>query len=248
MQHTVLYRSSQAIGATNASLTAIGFSQDVVTNNKILLQNDMRLMFATVFGVGVGFSRIQTPYLINMGSLHIRPFGILGTAGNNPNTGDFSQNPTLLRATENIDLQTTNTDAGAQIHTGILQLWDGASGVPNGQRLKLLATSIGPATAGAWTRINLTYQDNLPNIMYSIIGMEVFSATGLVARLDIPGQAYKPGVPVVNAIQNRAYWKQYIMPFGELGRFRNQALPALEIFCTGADAVFDVWLDVVALG
>lgn len=246
--HAVLYRSQQAIGATNASLTAIGFSQDVVTNNKILLQHDMALYYATLFGVGVTAGRIQTPLLIQTGSNQIRPFGILGTAGNNPNTAQYDSNPVKLRATENIDVQTTNGDAAAQIHTAILMLGDGNNSIPRGQRLKIRATSVGPAVAGAWTRINLTYDDNLPNRVFAIIAMEVFSATGLIARLDIPGQAFKPGVPVVNALANRSYWEMYDLQMGELGRFSNQALPALEIFCTAADAVFNVWLDIVVVG
>jgi len=247
MQHTVLYRSQQAIGATNASLTAIGFSQDVVTNNKILLQSNMRLALATLFGVGMSNPRIQTPYLLQTASLQLNPFGTAATSGNNPNTVDLLDNPTLLRATENIDVQTTNTDAAAQTHTAVLQLWDGASGSPSGQRLRILATSVGPAVAATWTRINLIYADNLPNKTFAIMGFTVLCATGLVARLDIPGQAYKPGTVPINAIANRAFWKQYVWNWGELGRFTNQALPALEVFCTAADASFTVWLDVVAI-
>lgn len=244
--YAVLYRSQQAIGASNASLSLVPFTQDTPQNNKLFLQQDMKLVFATVFGVGVGFARIQTPYIINMGSLHLRPFGILATAGNNPNTADLSNMPTQFRARETIDVQTTNVDAGAQTHNALLQLWDGRSGQPQGTRLKILGTSVGPATAGVWSRITLTFQDNLPNLNYAIIGMEVFSATGILARLDIPGEAMRPGVPVVNAIQNRGFWKQYYLPFGVLGTFRNSSLPNLEIFCTAADAVFDVWLDVIA--
>ena len=245
--HAVLYRSSQAIGATNASLTAIGFSQDVVTNNKILLQSDMKLVLATMYGVGLNVPRIQTPWLIQTASLQCTPFGTAATGGSNPNTVDFTGAPVLLRKTESIDVQTTNTDAGAQTHNAILQLWDGVGGNPTGQRLKILATSVGPAVAGAWTRINLTYQDNLPNKVFAIVGIEVFCATGLIGRLDIPGQAYKPGVPVKNAVANRLYWHQYDLQMGELGRFSNQALPALEVFATAADALFNVWLDVVVV-
>lgn len=245
--HAVLYRSSQAIGATNASLSAIGFSQDVVTNNKILLQKDMWLGAATLFGTGMDLPRIQTPLLLQTASLQLSPWEIGTTPGDNPNTCFLMDNPTKLRQTENIDVQTTNTDAGAQTHNAILQLWDGVRDRPTGQRLKIFASSVGPATAGAWSRINMTYQDNLPFKDFAIMGMEVRSATGLVARLDIPGQALKPGVPVKVAVDSRMYWEQYKADWGALGRFNNQALPAVEIFCTAADALIRLWLDVIVL-
>ena len=246
--HAVLYRSSQAIGAHFASLTAIGFSQDVVTNNKILLQDPMELLLATGMGTGLASARIQTPLLLQTASNQLRPFTVGTTFGTNPNTANFLDAPVALRGGENIDVQTTNTDAGAQTHTFILQLGDRNYSRPVGQRLKIRATGGTTLTAGAWNRVNLTYDDNLPNKLFAIVGMEVFSATGILGRLDIPGQAYKPGMPVVTSLANRMFDTQYDQVFGELGRFRNTSLPALEIFATAADTAQQVWLDIVVIG
>lgn len=246
--HTVLYRSSQAIGATLASLTAIGFSQDVVTNNKILLQDQMELRMATLMGVGLANARIQTPLLLQTASAQLRPYNVGATFGTNPNTVDFTDQPVAFRGGENIDVQTTNTDAGAQVHTAVLQLGDRNYSKPVGQRLKIRAVGATAVTAGAWSRVNLVYDDNLPNKLFAITGMEVFSATGIVGRLDIPGQAYKPGVPVVTSLANRMNDMQYDPHWGELGRFRNTSLPALELFATAADPTQQVWLDIVVIG
>lgn len=246
--HAVLYRSSQAIGATFASLSAIGFSQDVVTNNKILLQDNMELRLATLMGTGLASARIQTPLLLQTASNQLRPFNVATTWVNNPNTADFLEQPVGLRGGENIDVQTTNTDAGAQVHTALLQLGDRNYSLPVGQRLKIRATGATTVTAGAWTRVPLTYDDNLPNKLFAIVGMEVQSATGIIGRLDIPGQAYKPGVPVVDSLADRMYWAQYKPVWGELGRFRNTSLPALELFATAADTSQQVWLDIVVIG
>ena len=246
--HTVLYRSSQAIGATLASLTAIGFSQDVVTNNKILLQDQMELRMATLMGVGLANARIQTPLLLQTASAQLRPYNVGATFGTNPNTVDFTDQPVAFRGGENIDVQTTNTDAEAQVHTAVLQLGDRNYSKPVGQRLKIRAVGATAVTAGAWSRVNLVYDDNLPNKLFAITGMEVFSATGIVGRLDIPGQAYKPGVPVVTSLANRMNNMQYDPYWGELGRFRNTSLPALELFATAADSTQQVWLDIVVIG
>lgn len=247
MMHAVLYRSQQAIGATFASLTAIGFSQDVITNNKILLQNDLELKLATGMGIGLAAARIQTPLLLQTASNQLRPWTVGATFGSNQNTAIFLEQPVRFRGGENIDVQTTNTDAAAQIHTWILQLGDRNYNVPSGQRLKIRATSVGPAVANQWSRINMTYDDNLPNKTFAIVGMEVFSATGILARLDIPGVAYKPGVPVVTSLANRMFWEQYTPNFGILGTFGNQSLPAVELFATAADAVIQLYLDVVVI-
>lgn len=244
----VLYRSSQAIGATFASLTAIGFSQDTITNNKILLPKPMELRLATLMGTGLASARIQTPLLIQTASNQLRPFTVGTTFGTNPNTADFLMNGVKLRQGENIDVQTTNTDAGAQVHTAVLQLGDYNYSVPAGQRIKIRATGATALTAGAWTRVPLTYDDNLPAGEFAIVGMEVFSATGIIGRLDTPGVALRPGVPCVTSLANRAFWAQYEPMFGELGRFTNTSLPALEIFATAADTSQQVWLDIVRLG
>jgi len=246
--HAVLYRSSQAIGATFASLAAIGFSQDVVTNNKILPTQDLELVAATLFGTGLSQARIQTPLIIQTGSNHLRPFATGTTPGNNPNTADFFDNPVSLRASENIDVQTSNSDAGAQTHNALLQLGDRKYSMPAGPTYNIHATGATTLTAGAWTRVPLTFDDNLPNRLFSIIGMEALSATGILSRLDIPGQALKPGVPTVAAIANRMFWRQYDLSLGELGRFSNQALPALEQFATAADTTQQLWLKIKVIG
>lgn len=245
--HAVLYRSSQAIGATFASLTAVPFSQDVVSNNKILPLTPMEVLLATSMGTGLAAARIQTPLLVQTASNHLRPWNVATTWGTNPNTASFLDQPVKLRASEAIDVQTSNSDAGAQTHTCLLQLGDGNYSTPIGQRLKIRATSVGPATAGAWTRILMTYDDNLPNKTYAVLGFEVFSATGIIARLDIPGVAMKPGFPVVASLANRMNDIQYNTAFGELGRFTNQSLPSVELFATAADAVIQLYMDVVVL-
>lgn len=247
MIHTVLYRSSQAAGASFASLSAVPFSQDVVSNNKILPQRPCELLLATLNGANLTAARIQTPLLIQTGSNHLRPFVVGAAFGNDPNTANFVNAPVKFRATENIDVQTSNGGGAPENHTCVLQLGDGNYSMPTGQRLKIRAQSATTVTAGAWTLCPLVFDDNLPNKQFAILGFEVFSATGIVGRLDIPGQAWKPGFPAITTLTNRMNDYQYNTPFGELGRFSNQALPNLEIFCTGADTAAQVFMDVCVL-
>lgn len=247
MIHTVLYRSAQAAGATFASLSAVPFSQDVVSNNKILPQRPCELLFATGNGANLSAARIQTPLLIQTGSNHLRPFVVGAAFGSNPNTANFWRSPVKFRATENIDVQTSNAGGAPETHTFVLQLGDGNYSMPAGQRLKIRAQSATTVTAGAWTLCPLTFDDNLPNKQFAILGFEVFSATGIVGRLDIPGMAWKPGFPCITSLANRMNDLQYDTPLGELGRFSNQALPNLEIFCTAADTAAEVFMDVVVL-
>jgi len=246
--HACLYRSSQAIGATFASLTGIPFSFDTLTNNKILMPWDGDLMATTTFGVGVSAARIVTPLIQATALVHLSPWGLLGTSGNNPNTCDMQQFPVALRQTESIDIQTSNSDAAAQIHTCILQLGDRRYSVPAGPSYNIHASGTTTLAAAAWTRVPLTFDDNLPNKLYSIIGMQAFSTTGILSRIVTPASTLAPGFPTINALGNRMFWSQYDTTFGEFARFTNQALPVLEQFATAADTAEQVWLRIKVIG
>lgn len=246
--HAVLYRSSVSAGASFTSLTAIPFTFDTLTNNKILPNFDCDLMIATSFGVNMSALRLQTPLIQATALDHLRPFGIAATAGTNPNTADFSDFPIALRMTENIDIQASSSDAGAQTYNSILQLGDRKYTLPSGPTYNIFASGTTTLSAGAWTRVPLTFADNLPNKLFSIIGFEAISATGILSRLNIPSWPMAPGYPTVASIGNRMNDVQYLPQFGELGRFNNQALPALEQFSTAADTAQSVWLKIKVVG
>lgn len=246
--HAYLYRSSVAAGAAFTSLTAIPFTFDTLTNNKILQAWDGELVMSTLFGVNMSQARIVTPLIQKTALIHLTPFGIAATAGNNPNTCDMQDFPVALRQNENIDIQCSSSDAGAQTYNAILQVGNRQYPQPAGPSYNIHATGATTLGAGAWTRVPLTFDDNLPAQLYSIIGMQALSATGILSRLNVPNLQYAPGVPTITSIANRMFWSQYDTTFGEWGRFTNTTVPALEQFSTAADTAQQVWLRIKVIG
>jgi hypothetical protein len=246
--HAVLYRSSVGIAGLNVSLTGVPFSFDTLTNNKILMPWDGDLLAATVYALNLTSARIVTPLIQATALVHLTPFGTAATAGSNPNTCDMQDFPVALRQTESIDIQTSNGDAAAQIAVAILQLGDRRYSKPAGPSFNIRATGATALAAGAWTRVPLTFDDNLPNKLYSIIGFQALSATGVLSRIVTPASSMAPGFPTITSLANRMFWSQYDTSFGELARFTNQALPVLEQFSTAADATQQVWLRIKVIG
>ncbi len=89
----------------------------------------------------------------------------------------------------------------------------------------------------------------LPAGRYSIVGMDVFGAGIILARLILPGYAHRPGVI---AVQNAGQFAGSLFRYGnmgEFGQFVNTALPQLEIFTNAAGAVSpECYLDLIKIG
>jgi hypothetical protein len=55
------------------------------------------------------------------------------------------------------------------------------------------ATASTTLTAGAWTTVPLTFDNQLAAGTYAVIGMQAYSATGVLARVNISGAAFRMG-------------------------------------------------------
>jgi hypothetical protein len=248
MLHTVLYRGSQAAGASFASLPIVPFSNDVVANNRWLPPDDTELLFAASAGANMSQSRIQTPLIIQTASLHLEPVNNSATFPTDCNIIDFTGNPVQFRKTEGVDVQTSNAGGAAENHVVVLFFGDKRYDRIAGPRVRVRATSSTAVTAGVWTRVPIVFDESLPNRRFGVVGMDVKSATGIVARLDIPGQALRPGTLVGTGNGFRIPYQMSEQYAGVLGYFTNQATPSLEIFCTAADTSAQVFLDLIPVG
>lgn len=252
--HSVVYRNTAvAISASLASMNILAGYNDNVANNQWLPNFTPQLEMAAFFGANMSAARMQTAYLNNTAALWFRPWNQVAAPATNFNIADFTTSPVKLRKSENIVVQTSNSNGAAtDSQYGILHFTDGIHERPTGKSLRIRLTGTTTVTANAWTRCVLTPDEVLPNARFAIMGFDAISTTGLAARLNIPGWTasgvvMSPGAVCLRSLADRQPYPWYESPFGKIGEFDNQTIPGLEILCTAADTAQTVFMDIIQL-
>jgi hypothetical protein len=244
MYHTVLYRSSQAAGAQNSSLTIVTGANDTVQSNKYNPVQQMDLLGVMALGPSMTNARVVTPRINTITPQNISPIEVGSAWPTDAAVSDMFDYPIRLAESEQIDCQTSN-DAGAPVtHSMLLFLGAGNYIHTRGPKFRMRGVGSTTLTAGAWTLVNVTWDVALPTGTYEINGMTVVSATGIVARLSVPNEYYQGGVPVCPTGAIRKPWPFLYNRFGPMGRFTTTGYPNVLIFATAADASQTVFLEV----
>lgn len=248
MFHLAVYRSSVAAATNNASLAIVAGSGDTVANNQYFPTQDMDLLGAIAWGhADLTAARISTPSLRQVAPLQIRPIIQAATIPTNANFGDFWGNPPLMKASENIDVQASNINAGAQTMAAALFLGVRGYRKATGPRYRTRAVGTTTLVANTWTPVVLTFDDNLPSGQYEIQGLEVITATGYAARIITAGNYWRPGVPVYSSLGNRLPAALLDQEYGSFGQFNTLAYPMLEILATAGDTAQTAYFDLVRI-
>lgn len=249
MMHLEVYSGSIASG-TSPLIVVPGIASQIYppSGSGFLVQGLNKILYAMQVGAGAVRAQLQSA------SLRVNPFidvvpSNRGTLFASPvRFADFSKAPLQVRSNEELDVfATQNSGAGAQTSVGV---WF-ADGPQQSQRnvpnLTVHATAAVTLTALAWSTVGFALDTSLDPGTYLIVGMRVFSATGLWARVvpNTQQQVYRPGVPMVQAYDG------YDFPYGDrddIGpfiTFATTALPKFELFATAADVAEELWLDLV---
>ena len=207
----------------------------------------MKLYGFCCFGTNITNPRISTPSLREIGPHALRPFNIATPLGSNFAFVDESSNPLPIKRLEGVDVQATNTDAGAQVAIAELLLMVRYQPRPTGEFRRILVTGATTLVANTWTTVPLTFTDVLPMGVYAVVGMQAFGATLYAARLSFPGSGngYRPGVPCVQTVGQRVPAEMEYMDLGEWGRFNQASLPVAECLATAGDTAQSFWLDLI---
>jgi hypothetical protein len=228
----------------------------------------------SIFGVGANLATVR----MQTSSMSIFPYP--NFAPNNrgsafespPRHWDLGKNPFPVKPTEEFDIFATQNSGGAQTEYVAVQFCDGpdqpiatqinppalrdAPTTP-GRYLTAHATSGTTLAAGGWTDIQPAFDSALYAGFYALVGIRVFSATGLFFRikpamgfkwwpggicvqtydqLDPPGQRFYPG------------WAQLYSNWGPWVSFYQNIPPRVSIFATAADTAEEFWYDLIYLG
>lgn len=241
-----LFAFSEVIANTaNIDIDAVQEGIMTVMNTHLLLPTDMQLVAASAFSATLSRARIVAPSLRQVGIPYIRPIFQAVIPPQDPNLQDLTKFPLRLRANEEIAIQATSGVAMTERFTALLWLMDRYEPIPPGDVYTLYGTSTTAAVANTWTQLAITWNDQLPNGTYVVIGSEIQSTNAQAHRWIFNNQYLRPGFMSVSGLGNRSAPLSYDGRLGILGRFTTVTLPRAEVLVNGTDAAHDVYLQAI---
>jgi len=248
MHHTLAW-FEDLVTAVESDVQPVVDGIFTIQNNHFLPQRNWNLLYAMYSAATATRARLRTPTFRQITTPFIRPIEGSITPGDTPNVADYRENPLVLRGLEEIEFLATQT-AGANANVfGVAGISaDSMIPMPRGDVYTLRATSVGPAVANVWTQIALTFQDTLPQGIFAVVGGWFFSAAAVAFRLIFEDQVQRPGGIGSNSLENAAHPMFRMGGLGIWGRFNSNRMPNMEVLCNAADAVFEVYLDIIRVG
>lgn len=222
-QHLVAYETS----ASEAALTALTPVPDgvvAIQGNDIFVPVKMGNVAwaAAMINSAIATLRAQliSPSLRAVVPVDISPIVNGLVFGSVPPFSDYRMAPLPLVEQEPLDFTVQN--GAAVMNRGLVSFTDGPiKPVPGKVYTVRFTTSITMVTA-TWVNGAITFGTTLPAGNYQVVGLRMWSANGVAARLFFKGSIWRPGVPMLNAEANN-----------DLGRFR-----------FGNNGIFDVFNNV----
>ncbi len=255
--HTVAYSESIA-NLTNTDINAA--LDEVLTrrNSHLIFTDQFNLLAVWAFGPSLARARFANAQLTQLGQNHIWPVEVSATVPDDPAVMDLRANPMILPQNEELTLEVTNTAVGPAEHGAIM--WLGAADWNQNEpgyldRFITRATAV--VTAGTdttWTALaEMTFERDLLNGVYAVMGANVIAANGLAFRLRFPdainyrGKQLRPGGLVQDSAA-LAPWPPQFSGFGEWGRFHTFSPPEIQVFADAAGGTYEIRLDLRYLG
>lgn len=256
MQGIIAYTAAKTAPLTFSDLAALSDPQMPVQNGHFLPPRDLYLYYVYAQSVALIDVRLVSPTLRVPFIPSVWPINQVAAATGaptDPNIADYRIKPLRIHALEELECDVSLSGVAAQNPVVGLVFGDGDLSVPQGlDVLTVRCTASITAVANAWTSGTLTLGQTIPQGEYTVVGMLAQSATLMLARLIFPGDAvwgaWRPGcVGQVNVFTRPPFAGRKAQQ-GVMGKFRNTALPQLEILCGAADTTQVVYLDLMKTG
>ncbi len=205
-------------------------------------------------------ARLQTPRTL-VSPVYVRPVNadLPAAFGDNPNVSNFSSNPVLMRADEEISASALGAATGLadvdDVLVGLIAwFWDRQEPVPVGESYWVAFTATADLVEKKWSPGTFSFLDQttLPKGRYAIRGMHLYPQTlgtpsGLCGRLVIPNEVMRPGALVLPAASSRTPPLESDGSLGVWARFSAQQPLSMEFFSltTQASVAYNGFLFVV---
>lgn len=245
--HVAAYRGSVAAGGTDTDIASVQDNQLTIANNHFVLPKRARLAFAAGFGVNLSRLLLNTPKMRTVGLPSLVPINIVATVPSPVNVIDLTDRNMLLDMVDEIAVQASSSDAGAQTMTCVVGFQFDYKQVPSLPVYRIRATGAITAVSGSWTGGTMTLTQTIPRGNYAIVGLDVVGTNLLAARLSFAGAGWRPGVIARNAVSSVPHPLFQGTELGVLGEFDSINLPVLEILSGGANASQEIFLDLIQM-
>jgi hypothetical protein len=178
------------------------------------------------------------------------PIGPLVNADDFPSIPPISwlaDNPIPLTGGEQMTFETTSDNTGAVAIQGLVWLSDGSLQRRGGEIFSFSFSTGITLAAGSWVNGAITLDQQLPNGMYSIVGLRAVGTNLQAARIVLPGGAWRPGVPAQSTAfeDGNQYFRNGML--GDWGTFDSDNLPSIDAL-GHTDTSQEYIMDVVKIG
>lgn len=247
----MFHLAANFVALANVANTEVPALQDdvlQVRNSRHTPSQDMRMVAAYSSAVTLLRTRINTPNVRKVTPSFLMPVGTTLLPPTDPNFVDFRAFPFVFKRDEGIVWESTDSAAGPNNHYILSWLTNNLTPAPIGDIFTVRGTSTTAAVASAWTTVSVTWDADLVEGMYAVVG-GIYIATNAVAfQLVFEEQTWRPGGLGGANIGIRAPWPQYKGGFGEWGRFRSLNPPLVRVLNDSTDNAHTFHLDVVRVG
>ena len=247
MQHLVAYYEDQDGAAAYHNLAAVFDDEIFTSGDDIRVPDEIAniigyagLSEATTLTAG----RITSPFLQQVADVNIEPLVNALVFGSYPEFNHTPMNPILINGNESIRFAINSDHAAASDEYGLVMLADGRQTPVDGDIISIRADAAITLSLGSWVSGALTLEPTLPDGNYQTVGMRARGTNLVAARLNFPGQSFRPGVPAVNAIGDLDVPTLRFGRSGVWGQFNTNQPPTLEAL-GNTDTAQDVILDLI---
>lgn len=239
-----------AIGQTaDTDVVAIADSVLNIQNSHFVLPQPMDLWAAFLSSLTMTRGKITFPSISQYGGTWIRPQSNALLPPTDPNVADYRRSPFRIPAFEEIRvLATSGLACMTEAAYALLVLGAGVTPVPPGNIWTIRGTSTTAGVAKTWTGITMTWDNQLPDGRYAVIGSNLVSATGIAHRLIFNGQVWRPGGLSFATAGLRTHEMFIKGGLGVWGYFQPIFYPNVEVLDNATGNAHTLFLDCVKVG
>ena len=192
--------------------------------------------------------RLTSPTLRRMSPYYVQPLTLALIPGaSHAKDVSISRN-IVLDIDEQLEAEFLGTALAASQVSIISFLSDQEIKPVTGEIFSIRGTSTVTLAAGVFAFGTIDFDEDLPVGSYKVVGMDVVSATSVMARLVPIGAYNRPGVPCRQLVSDNDPLQTFRKGnFGEFCTFPHNNIPGIEVLCsaaTGAQTV-QITLDVI---